>query len=300
MLLSKETTVGGLVQELNRWLKVKWLHADYNKQLPNARDVLDYFKRLFESAGREYGGAVRNSHEDFYKERGKEQPDQCWDFDTLTLLDTSVQGSDLVLFTWLGGEQIPVLVFRMDIQHIALEDDTCEAVKSVSNDDDAETKLVDILCSFVRKQDATGVDVIQRWQLASDFYREKHPICPVCGNGNIRIVPNDDWSSSGPGRYVCDYCDWESNGQKYYYKSDLGDKDAFNKEVKYLKKVRDCKDGVQKADDTFKAAVELLTTTRDKAMKGKVEVYMLQQTLEEWSKQLERLANEWKGTKNGR
>lgn len=52
MLLSKETTVGGLVQELNRWLKVKWLHADYNKQLPNARDVLDYFKRLFESAER--------------------------------------------------------------------------------------------------------------------------------------------------------------------------------------------------------------------------------------------------------
>ena len=106
--------------------------------------------------------------------------------------------------------------------------------------------------------------------------------------------------SSGPGRYVCDYCDWESHGEKYYYKSDLGDKDAFNKEVKYLKKVRDCKDGVQKADDTFKAAVELLTATREKALKGKVEVYMLQQTLEGWAKQLERLAAEWKGNKNGR
>lgn len=300
MLLSNETTVGGLVRELNRWLKVKWLHADYNKQLPNARDVLDYFKRLFESAEREYGSVVCKARADFYKEQGKEQPDQCCDFDTLTLLDTYVRGNDLVLFTWLGGEQIPILLFHMDIQHIALEDDACEAVKSVSNDNDAETKLVDIMCSVVRKQDATGVDVIQRWQLASDFYREKHPICPVCGNGNVRIVPNDDWCSSGPGRYVCDYCDWESNGKKYYYKSDLGDKDAFQKEVKYLKKVRDCKDGVQKADDTFKEAAELLTATRDKALKGKVEVYIPQQTLESWSKQLERLAADWKGQKNGR
>lgn len=114
MLLNKETAVGGLVQELNRWLKVKWLHADYNKQLPNARDVLDYFKRLFESAEREYGGAVCNAHADFYKELGKEQPDQCCDFDTLTLLDTSVQGNDLVLFTWLGGEQ-------MTVQHLIPE-----------------------------------------------------------------------------------------------------------------------------------------------------------------------------------
>lgn len=300
MLLSNETTIGGLVQELNRWLKVKWLHADYNKQLPSAQNLLDYLKRLFESAGREYGGAVRNSHEDFYKEQGKEQPDQCWDFDTLTLLDTSVQGSDLVLFTWLGGEQIPILVFHMDIQHLALDDDACEAVQSVSNDDDAETKLVDILCSVVRKQDATEMDAIQRWQLASDFYREKHPICPVCGNGHIRIVPNDDWGGGGPGRYVCDYCDWESHGKQYYYKSDLSSKDAFQKEVKYLKKVHDCKDGAQKADEAFKTAVELLTATRDKALKGKVEVYELRQTLEGWSKQLERLANEWKGIKNGR
>lgn len=107
MLLNQDTAVGGLVQELNRWLKVKWLHADYNKQLPNARDVLDYFKRLFESAEREYGGAVCNAHADFYKELGKEQPDQCCDFDTLTLLDTSVQGNDLVLFYLAGWRANP-------------------------------------------------------------------------------------------------------------------------------------------------------------------------------------------------
>ena len=109
---------------------------------------------------------------------------------------------------------------------------------------------------------------LQSFYFSTLDIKTTHSTCPVCGNGNVRIVPNDDWGSSGPGRYVCDYCDWESNGQKYYYKSDLGDKDAFNKEVKYLKKVRDCKDGVQKADDTFKAAVELLTATRDKALKG--------------------------------
>lgn len=140
--------------------------------------MLDYFKRLFESAEREYGGAVRNAHADFYKEQGKEQPDQCCDFDTLTLLDTSVRDNDLVLFTWLGGEQIPILVFHMDIQHIALEDDACEAVKSVSNDDDAEAKLVDILCSVVRKQDATGVDVIQRWPVGIGLLPGEAPHLP--------------------------------------------------------------------------------------------------------------------------
>ena len=53
-------------------------------------------------------------------------------------------------------------------------------------------------------------------------------------------------------------------------------------------------------NSTFKEAVELLTATRDKALKGKVEVYIPQQTLESWSKQLERLAADWKGQKNGR
>ncbi len=92
MLLNKETAVGGLVQELNRWLKVKWLHADYNKQLPNAR--------MFSITSNGYssppsGNTVVQSAmhtQTSTRSWGKEQPDQCCDFDTLTLLDTSVQG----------------------------------------------------------------------------------------------------------------------------------------------------------------------------------------------------------------
>lgn len=294
MLLNKETTVGGLVQELNRWVKVKWLHADYNRDLPDVQDVLMYFQRLFEPAGQEYRNAVSNTHRDFYKEQGNEQPDQCCDFDTLTLLDVFVQDNDLVLCTWLGGERIPVLTFHMDIKHMALKDDICEAVKDISCDGDTETKLVDILCSVVRKQDATGVDAIQRWWLAADVYRRKHPICPVCGSGNIRIIRNDDCSGGcGPGRCVCDHCDWDSHGKRYYYKSDLCDKDAFQKEVKYLKKVQDCKDGVQKVEEAFQTAVEILASTRDKAVKGKVETYGIQQTLTGWAKRLEALASDW-------
>ena len=148
------------------------------------RDLLDYFKRLFESVEREYGGTVQNAHADFYKEQGKGAAGPV-----LRLRHSDTAGhiccgtTTWILFTWLGGEQIPVLTFHMYSKHMVLDDDICKAVKSVSCNDDTETKLVDILCSVVRKQDATGVDIIQRWQLASDFYREKHPICPVCGNG---------------------------------------------------------------------------------------------------------------------
>lgn len=247
-------TVSDLVTEMNRWLKVKWQHADYHCSLPDAWSAISYMRKL------EVDAALRPPKETcrkLYEEHGVTQSEtdiMIFGLVELILEETPEQNS-ICLITWLNGEEHVLLRFTLDIHHLEDGDDACNAVKFISCDTEGDTLLQDIVMEAVRLQLETGLDLNTRWLSAPESYRDDHPICPVCGSG-VRLEYFEDHSAKR--NAVCDFCEWGSH-KKFYYISEYTEAGSFQHELQYQKKIELTSKEIEAAEALFLQAINRLS-----------------------------------------
>lgn len=246
-------TVSDIVNEMNRWLKVKWQHADYHRVLPDAYCAFLYMQDL---GMHEALPSLRNDYQSLCEENGF--PDSRTNpmvFGLLDLVLEENEGQSSICFvTWLNGQEHVLLRFALDIQHLENGEDSCDAVKSISCDTEEDTLLQDIIMKAIGLQLETGLDFNTRWLAAPESYRSNHPICPVCGGG-ARLGCEEN---NGKRRLVCDCCDWVSH-KKYYSLSEYTAAQAFQHEIQYQKKLELTNIEISMAHEVFLQALGQLS-----------------------------------------
>lgn len=228
----EETTTAMLEKELNRWLKMKWSHADFNRELPTQEDLTAYMKKEFDKIADFFATSVLKQDRAYRKENGLMQKDLNPDFYMLTMMDIRSLGAPantLSLGAWRGTEFHPLVTYHLDIRHMEQDGDKQNAVKSVTCDL-PDTPLLDIISEEARQQTEAQPNLSERWLNASEQFREKHPICPACG-GPVRL---ESRCSDRAVHAFCECCSWESQYPQYYYLSDCCDKKKFEKELRFL------------------------------------------------------------------
>lgn len=301
MLFKQETTIGALAEELNRWLKMKWSHADYNRELPTSHDLYSYVQKLMPEMAAAYRHGL--AEEDLRLCAAAGRPELHLEhitFFVLTMLDTHLLTEPepaLEFFSWMAGEQMPVIRFALEVKRLDMEGDACDAVKSVSVPlPQVETPLMKLFCDLLNQQFAAEPDPAARWLAAPAAYRERHLMCPVCGGSELHVCKEDSYGShSGP--IACDYCDWISDKERFYYRSDLANEAAFKRELKYLRQKAAFKAAVQTADNAFQTAVDTLTKEMEKAPKKAYYRNDAICAVQEWVKKLTAIQNEWTAQK---
>lgn len=299
MLFKSDTTVGMLADELNRWLKMKWSHADFNRELPTANGLFAYCKKLTDELGRTYESELAKEDLRLCLEAGRpELHRRHISFHVLTLMDLRLVREpqpSLELFAWMRGEEAAVIHFDLHVKHLEQDGDTCNAVKSVSAEPgQAERPILDILREEVSAQFQIQPDAAARWLSAPSSFREAHVMCPVCGNSELHIsYPADDFRQTC-GFITCDACDWSSYRERFHYRSELAEERVFKRELKYLRQMTEFQLALQSAATAFESAVDTLQQEMKKGPEKAPYKYAAAQTVGEWAGRLTELQKAWK------
>lgn len=233
-------TVQDFQKEVNRWLKTKWQHADFNSELPTMKQTVEYMNTMLHHWEEEYESqfaetiAQQRALNGAPRTRAPISVMTLWSFVSNHVDDVD----EIRLVCGAGTNSERTLVhFNCIVKHCEIEDDVGNGVKSISFD---ETKGfvkqgTTIFSLAVRAEalmtSAFGNDVNERWLAAPDGFRAQFHICPCCQN-KIRLA---DFGDGDDRQAVCDACNWVSHG-KYYYWSEITDQVTFRKEINYLKR----------------------------------------------------------------
>lgn len=232
-------TIKDLTDEVNRWLRVKWQHANYNRELPTISSTANYMDGLIkkEIANNDYvickTDNVRRQEDSLESTcasatvRMRLRLDARWDDDG---------PQSLCLVSMVERDESTLLFFPLTVKRCEDGEDVCDGVQEIACSHDETTTLLDVFHSAAKFQHSLFPGINERWAAATKKFREENPICPVCG-GDVDISSYDE-SNNGLRRVHCECCGWVPRG-KAYYKSDCAEGDFFEKELRYLKKIQD-------------------------------------------------------------
>lgn len=136
-------------------------------------------------------------------------------------------------FSYLGDDRLDIAVFRLLTKEVSLCGQNMSFVEGVEFVDGLNPDMGEAVLAALEHQKSTGRDLFERWCFASDEWREKHLICPVCGD-RIRPYKSDDRMMHAD----CDRCNWESQ-KKYYYESEFANVESMKAERKRAKKAHE-------------------------------------------------------------
>lgn len=136
-------------------------------------------------------------------------------------------------FSYLGDERLDIAVFRLLTKEFSLCGQNMSFVEGAKVVRAIDPDMAEAVLETLELQKASGRDLFERWCFASDEWRRKHLICPVCGS------PISPWQTDEHLiRAECSYCDWESR-KKYYYESEFANVAFMKAERKRAKKDRE-------------------------------------------------------------
>lgn len=225
-----------ILDEVNRWLKNKWLMAEFVQVLPDASAAYDQFTKDFwrnfssaypwkdivraavQRAVDQHGPAI---HEKFSLDPEENKGDlaarQYWN--SLFLFDLKREDKYIVLFSWLDPEKE---ILRLELEMHTLGDPND---KDQDYKENAVRQIAWISGQMPDENMLTGLadraivlDFEERWRLASVEFQKKHSICPVCGCHVSLDRCGDGYNFSY--RYTCDSCGWVMN-HKFRYVDEL-------------------------------------------------------------------------------
>lgn len=259
-----------LQKEVNRWLKVKWQHADYNRELPTVSDTIAEMKALLSNweslHGHEFISAVNQTRESLGhpKTYASVSVQTLWGF---TFVPATENTPPRLL--WVCGKgtdhERTIMSFDCVIKHCELEDDVGNGVKSISasSEDLAEDAAIMgiALRAEALESSVDGYDINVRWLSAPVDFRRKHTICPKC-QGELETYHSDSRVC-----LECHRCGWESH-KNYDYESDFAEEKAFSKECRFLAKKEKYQADADSALKTTEASIKAAVSVYKKRPKG--------------------------------
>ena len=288
----KEFTLLSLESEINRWLKVKWEHADYHRELPNQSAALCRMKEIFEKELKDcvwHGGTLASCREKFAVIVNQ-------DIDTLTLLDadrlTEGDKSDFRIITWINGIATPIASFAITTKYFEDEDDKCLAVKSIKCLSSEDMNIEQILLRAACLQSESKLDHLHRWLATPEEYRREHPVCPSCG-GAIYLSRCDN---SGANNMVCESCNWVSH-HKYYYTTEYVEEKMVMKEYRRIQKENITQQAVNEMEGNIQQCLDVLKEINHNTGKYLFSNEQYLQTLARLKSKIEKIITETSSSK---
>lgn len=209
-----------LMNEINRWLGVKWTQSKYNKYLPTVADVAKYMNECLEARLK----GLDKSKLAIPKEM------ETWPLQLATALE--FMPSDAPDGVWRlrlvsnrddNRSHSVFGVFLLDIVHIGDDDDHCDAVKAISAPSHQVCDLFDVAAyaieniAYIGFAENCPVDRIpivsfrEAWKSLNPELKRKYPVCPRCGNLLSACKLSVSWYDQDKHlAYGCPECDFMS------------------------------------------------------------------------------------------
>lgn len=257
----KNMTANDIQAEMNRWLKLKWHHADYNTELPTAQMALNRFNEIIMA---EIKSGEAEACMVCSPLLGQSANSSIW---TRVFVDTDIEQQDqtpakkLRFIAYVEGIKVSLMSFNLDMRHEVDGEDTCHAVKAVERiaGDASSVSLLEMLFTASQRLHATSKNVFSLWLQTPASYREKHLICPACGSD--ASMCHTDY---GRRTVCCTCCHWCGHW-KYYYANEFVQELAFSKELRRTRKIEATNSAILKAEaQVITSLQELKSIAEDK------------------------------------
>lgn len=255
----KETTVGDIINEMNRWLDFKRKNADNWDENPTMSELHAYFMKTVSNWVDYAGRSVLDGYRMRCEEEGIHPGRQdIWAHTLLDFRGAKTDGSSFMeIVTYLptktSGEKPEaetLLVLPIIFKEVQDGDVSRTVIQKMDSSVDPGTLLKEIVERAASLQLGAGLDLNARWLCAPESFRIKHPICPACG-APVRLGSSEEDAM----RHVfCDSCDWESH-KRVYYLDDYICAKSFLSEVKFLNRARDVSEKITGALEAMDKAL---------------------------------------------
>lgn len=229
---SESIFLADILKEINRWLKNKYLLADFVKKVPGTKDTYDQFKNIFwrkVSSSYLWRDIIKEAVSELVSANGEKVyetfslvPEKIKDYSAkyqawqqVFLFDLKLEGNIITFFSWLSPDNAIVQI-KLETCDIGAPDDEDgdykkDAVKEVIYEAGKLPSPDDLIAMA---KDALQIDFLKRWKLSSLEFQREHPICPVCGADVVR--QDCEHSHHLAYNYVCNCCDWEMDRTKEF------------------------------------------------------------------------------------
>lgn len=227
-----DNTVGGLLDNINNFLKYRRAMSEKTSDLPTEYAVRNIFNNQYTN--------LINTFRNVYGIL------ELSDFELNTFgleyifnIKLRFANNMFKIVSVINGEDIPLFAFNINYyieESEKLEDDNLKnKIKSLDlvNEDIREVKIKDIIIYIINiliSNDIVNFDsLVDNWNKLNDTDRKSIYICPCCGSNDTHLVEN---------KVQCHNCDWQSY-RKYtgfYYLNEVNEKNSYTKEVKYFRK----------------------------------------------------------------
>lgn len=297
-----------LLNEVNRWLGVKWTQSKYNKYLPTVADVAKYVNECLEARLK----GLDKSKLAIPKEM------ETWPLQLTTALE--FMPSDAPDGVWRlrlvsnrddNRSHSVFGVFLLDIVHIGDDDDHCDAVRTLSAPSHQACDLLDVAAcaieniAYIGFSENCPVDRVstvtfrEAWKSVKPELKRKYPVCPRCGTLLVTSVLGDSWYECR-NRYVyrCPECDFESMANAGT-ECDLFEKFSknFDKEARMVDKTDAGKSEIEDILKEIEKQVERLKTAK-KSRKFSITDWQIEQAAKRIRDLCETLAEDKKTANN--
>lgn len=291
--LSEATTVGLLVDELNRFLSFKRSTAINASELPTYSLLMEYLGKVVARFGSAFSAGVAKAISD---NRGAETEDTshaALDFWAYTMLDIRTIKTDICLVSWQGEDPVPLLTITPEYGQV----DEVTYVKLVTCVDDVSKRIVDLMVQAALTQDERAA-VVSRWLEAPVSFREAHLICPACHSSFLELFRGGDFGERA-GYIECHHCGWSSK-LKYNYRSELAEEKMYQKELRHIKRVSELRTVLQQADKELEMGLSNAMTAYKMAVSCGGPSHEAKDLIEKYIKRLTALQAEWEAKSKGK
>lgn len=225
-------TVGGLLDNINNFLKYKRVLSEKPSDLPTEYAVRNIFNNQYTNLINNFRNVCRILElSDFEL--------NAFGLEYVFNIKLRFANNMFKIVSVINGEDIPLFAFNINYyieESEKLEDDNLKnKIKSLElvNEDVREVKIKDIIIYIINiliSNDIINFDsLVDNWNKLNDTDRKSVYICPCCGSNHTHLVEN---------KVQCHNCDWQSY-RKYtgfYYLNEVNEKYSYTKEVKYFRK----------------------------------------------------------------
>lgn len=225
-------TVGGLLDNINNFLKYRKAMSEKSSDLPTEYTV----KNVFEN---QYANFINNFRSVYRILKLLDFELNAFELKNIFNVKLRFTNNMFKIVSVVYGEDIPLFAFNINyyIEESEKLEDICLKNKikklEIVNENVKEVKIKDIIIYIINiliGHDIVSFDsLVDNWNKLNDTDRKSIYICPCCGSSVTHLVRN---------KVQCSNCDWQSY-RKYsgfYYLNEINEKYSYTKEVKYFRK----------------------------------------------------------------
>lgn len=291
--LNEATTVGQLVDNLNRFLSFKRSTSFNASELPTCSLLMEYLRKVvagFESA---FSAGVAKAISESNGTEDEEASCCEVDFWAYTMLDIHTMKTDICLVSWRGEDPVPLLTITPEYGQV----DEVSYVKCVTCADDMSKRIVDLMVQAALAQEKRAT-VVSRWLEAPVSFRQAHTICPVCHSTFLELFRGGDFGERA-GHVECHHCGWESK-LKYYYGSELADDKSYRKELRHIMRIGEMRNILRQADKELDLGLSNAASAYKMAVSCGGPSHEAKDLIEKYIKRLTSLQAEWEAKSKGK